>query len=49
MMLVFGEEGLYRQAAEPAMDVRGVSESTLVTSYNTCITRQYNSLAIYTC
>lgn len=49
MILVFGEKGLYSQAAELAMDVRGVSESTLVTIYNTCITIQYNSLAIYTC
>ena len=48
-MLVFGEKGLYSQAAIPAMDVRGVSESTWITIYNNCITIQYNSLAIYTC
>ena len=38
-MLVFGEKALlYSQAAVPAMDVRGASESTWVTIYNNCIT-----------
>lgn len=48
MMLVFSEKGLYSQAAIPAMDVRGASESTIESQF-TIIILQYNSLAIYTC
>lgn len=47
-MLVFSEKGLYSQAAIPAMDVRGASESTIESQF-TIIILQYNSLAIYTC
>lgn len=48
MMLVFSEKGLYSQAAIPAMDEWGASESTIESQF-TIIILQYNSLAIYTC